>query len=84
MAENFPADFSGCSGADTFVLEAGDGTDTIVDFEIGVDIIQLTNNLTFEDLTLTSSGSSVEIIFGDETLAVVQGVTTLSAADFVS
>lgn len=77
-------DFSGGSGADTFVLAAGEGTDTIVDFEVGIDAIALVDGLTFDDLTFTNSSSSVEIIFGDETLAVVQGVTTLSAADFVS
>jgi 2',3'-cyclic-nucleotide 2'-phosphodiesterase (5'-nucleotidase family) len=76
-------DFSGGNGADTFVLAVGEGTDTIVDFEVGVDLIQLENGITFEDLTLTASGSSVGIVVDDEALAVVQGVTALSAADFI-
>lgn len=76
-------DFSGGSGMDTFVLAAGEGTDTIIDFEVGVDMIQLVNGVTFEDLTLVSNGNRVDIILGDETLAIVQSVAALSAADFI-
>ncbi|MGF1493311.1 MAG: esterase-like activity of phytase family protein [Microcoleaceae cyanobacterium] len=68
-------------GADTFVLAAGEGTDTIVDFEIGLDLIGL-EGLTFADLSLESQGSDLAIIAGDETLAIVQGVEALVADHF--
>ncbi|NES86611.1 MAG: calcium-binding protein [Moorea sp. SIO2B7] len=73
-------DFSGGQGRDTFVLAAGEGTDTIVDFEVGTDLIGLADGLTFEQLTL--GGNAIE--FGDETLATLNGVNTaiLTAADF--
>ncbi|MGB3402916.1 MAG: SGNH/GDSL hydrolase family protein [Microcoleaceae cyanobacterium] len=69
----FGDDFSGGAGADTFVLAAGEGSDTIFDFEVGVDIIGLADGLTVEDLTVTTSGSTT-IAFGDETLAVLESV----------
>ncbi|MEM6350939.1 MAG: glycerophosphodiester phosphodiesterase family protein [Cyanobacteria bacterium P01_D01_bin.14] len=65
---------SGGSGADTFVLAAGEGTDTIVDFEIGTDLIGLTDGLTFGALTLTAEA----IQFGDETLATFSNGVTAS------
>ncbi|MEL7034469.1 MAG: hypothetical protein AAFO04_02445 [Cyanobacteria bacterium J06592_8] len=76
-------DFSGGSGSDTFILATGEGTDTITDFEVGIDQIDL-EGLTFEDLSISSVGSQTEIAFGDETLAILQGVTeTLTESDFV-
>jgi Ca2+-binding RTX toxin-like protein len=73
-------DFSGGSGSDTFVLARGEGTDTIVDFQVGVDFIALVGDLSFGDLTLNGN----EIKVGDDTLAIVRGVDTLSASDFIS
>lgn len=75
-------DFSGGEGMDTFILAAGEGTDTIVDFEAGVDKIGLAGGLTFADLTLTSGSSEVTVTLGSETLAMVLGVSELSEADF--
>ncbi len=75
-------DFSGGAGSDTFVLAAGEGTDTIVDFEIGTDLIGLTAGLGVGDLSF--SGNVIEL--GAETLAILNGVdtTALTASDFVS
>lgn len=75
-------DFSGGQGSDTFVLAAGEGTDTIVDFEVGIDLIGLADGLTFGQLTLAAN----EIRFGEEVLASLNGVltTTLTSADFTS
>lgn len=64
-------DFSGGQGSDTFVLALGEGTDTIVDFEVGTDFMGLADGLTFADLSF--SGNT--IVAGGETLAIVQGVT---------
>ena len=74
-------DFSGGEGVDTFVLASGEGTDTLVDFEVGIDVIALAN-LTFADLSLTSENGNTAIAFGDEILAVVQNVEVLSESDF--
>ncbi len=75
-------DFSGGQGADTFILAAGEGTDMIVDFEMGIDQIGLADGLSFADLTLGSVNNIVAVTFGDETLAMVLGVSELSEADF--
>ena len=74
-------DSSGGAGTDTFVLAAGEGTDTIADFEIGTDLIGLADGLTFGALSF--SGNAISL--GNETLAILQGVetTTLTAASFV-
>ncbi len=75
-------DFSGGSGADTFVLAAGEGTDTILDFEVGTDIIGLADGLTAEDLTVTTASGSTTIALGDETLAILEGVVSASEIDY--
>ncbi|MGF1493134.1 MAG: phytase [Microcoleaceae cyanobacterium] len=54
-------------GADLFVLAVGEGTDTIVDFEVGLDLIGLAGGLTFADISVANG----EISFGSETLAIV-------------
>ncbi|MEL7036133.1 MAG: esterase-like activity of phytase family protein, partial [Cyanobacteria bacterium J06592_8] len=71
-------DFSGGQGSDTFVLAVGEGTDTITDFEVGVDAIALAEGLTFADLSI--SGNTIAV--GDEILATVLGVETLTETDF--
>jgi Ca2+-binding RTX toxin-like protein len=47
-------DFSGGGGSDTFVLAAGEGTDTILDFELGVDFIGLADDLSFGQIAICS------------------------------
>ncbi|MGF1494010.1 MAG: 5'/3'-nucleotidase SurE [Microcoleaceae cyanobacterium] len=71
-------------GADTFVLAAGQGVDTIVDFEAGLDVIGLAEGIIFENLSFTAEGSDLKVVFGTEMLAIVEGVDALSEADFVS
>ncbi|NJN20105.1 MAG: hypothetical protein HC812_01475 [Leptolyngbya sp. RL_3_1] len=68
-------DFSGGQGADIFVLAAGEGTDTIVDFEIGIDLIGLVGTLTYNQLILGQSGKNTTVSFGDETLAILSKIT---------
>ena len=64
--------FSAGAGSDTFVLAIGEGTDTILDFEIGIDFIGLADGLTFEALTFSGN----DILAGEETLATLEGVAT--------
>ncbi len=72
----------GGSHTDIFVLAAGDGTDTIIDFEVGTDRIGLSGGISVNDLTL--SGNTLSL--GGETLAILQGVetSTLGASDFIA
>ena len=75
-------DFSGGSGADIFVLEANAGTDTIVDFQLGTDLIGLGSGLSFAQLSF--QGDS--ILFGGDTLATLSGVQAsgLTESSFTS
>ncbi|MDB9527174.1 pre-peptidase C-terminal domain-containing protein [Oscillatoria sp. CS-180] len=65
------------SGSDLFVFGNGDGTDTITDFEVGVDSIGLVEGeLVFADLTLTQDGANtlLGVSSSGETLAVLNNV----------
>ena len=69
--------FSQGSGSDLFVFGNGDGTDTILDFEVGIDRIGLVEGeLLFDDLTLTQDGANtlLGMTSSDETLAILNGV----------
>ncbi|MEO1637008.1 MAG: calcium-binding protein, partial [Cyanobacteria bacterium J06631_9] len=68
--------FSGGKGADTFVLAVGEGTDTIVDFMAGEDLIGLADGLSFGQLTVSENGQNAIIAAGDETLATVMNTST--------
>lgn len=72
---------TGGNGRDTFVLAAGEGTDTITDFGDGPDVIGLADGLTFGDLSFVGS----DIALGTETLASLTGIdtTTLGESDFI-
>ncbi|MEL6351880.1 MAG: amidase family protein [Cyanobacteria bacterium J06627_28] len=69
--------FSDGSGSDLFVFGNGDGTDTIVDFEVGIDRIGLVEGeLTFAELTVTQDGRNTLLGVADsgEVLAIMQNV----------
>ena len=67
---------AGDGAADVFVFELGDGTDTVRDFELGLDKIDLTaTGLAFGDLTINGSVNAVVQYGGD--LLVVEGVTAI-------
>ena len=61
----------GDKGMDTFALAAGEGTDMIMDFMAGEDLIGLADGLTFGQLTVSADGNDAVITAGDETLATV-------------
>ncbi|MEM9008833.1 MAG: hypothetical protein AAGE59_35655, partial [Cyanobacteria bacterium P01_F01_bin.86] len=76
------------SGSDTFVFGNGDGTDTITDFEVGIDFIGLVEGeLVFEDLSFTQDGDNTLLGVSDsgETLAILNDVqaAALDASSFV-
>ena len=65
------------SGSDLFVYGNGDGTDTITDFEVGIDMIGLVEGeLVFADLSLTQNGSNtlLGVTSTSEVLAVLNNV----------
>ena len=77
--------FSGGSGADRFVLAVGAGTDTITDFETGIDLIGLANGLIFDDLSLGQRNSVATISADGEVLAQLNNIvaTELTREMFV-
>ena len=62
-------------------LAAEVGTDIIIDFTIGEDVIGLSGTMSFSDLILT--GNNIE--FGGQTLAILSkvNIATLTADDFI-
>lgn len=79
--------FSDGSGNDLFVFGNGDGTDTILDFEVGIDFIGLVDGeLVFEDLTLTQDAANTLLGVADsgETLVILNNVqaSALGESDF--
>jgi ABC-type amino acid transport substrate-binding protein len=65
---------SGGQGSDRFVLAPNNGIDLILDFEDGIDSLQLEGGLAFGDLTLTGESGNTVVEFGEERLAVLLGV----------
>ncbi|MEL6353806.1 MAG: serine hydrolase [Cyanobacteria bacterium J06627_28] len=79
--------FSGGSGSDLFVFGNDDGTDTVLDFEVGRDRIGLVEGeLLFADITLTQDGSNtfLGVASTGETLAILNNVqaSALSESSF--
>lgn len=75
--------FFGKSSPEIFVLAAGEGIDTITDFEVGTDAIGLADGFNLEQLALVQNGGNTLINHGNATLAVVLEVTNLSESSFV-
>lgn len=73
--------FSGGRGRDTFVLAAGEGTDTIRDFQFGRDLIGLAGGLTFGQLLITQDGNNTLLGFDNEFLAILTGVQANTLID---
>ena len=81
----------GGANADIFVLEAAMGTDTIKDFQNGVDKFGLSASLGFNDLSINSNTNGAGVLIADTTnnnelLTIVNGVNVngITAADFIS
>ncbi|MGB3492385.1 MAG: hypothetical protein WBA57_06645 [Elainellaceae cyanobacterium] len=64
----------GEGGRDRFTLEIASGTDTILDFKSGSDLLVLKGGLTFGDLSFERQGSTTLIRATDSDLAILQGV----------
>jgi Ca2+-binding RTX toxin-like protein len=68
---------TGGYGADTFVLASGEGTDSILDFELGKDKIALSGSLVFGQLSIRQQGSQALImdISDNQVLAKLDNVS---------
>ncbi|CCQ58555.1 COG2931: RTX toxins and related Ca2+-binding proteins [Crocosphaera watsonii WH 0402] len=76
---------NGGAGADVFVIGSTTGQDTIQDFNIDEDTIGLTSDISYGQLSITQNAGNTEIAFGNDTLAILNGVTTpLTEENFVS
>ena len=77
----------GGAGADEFQFEVGFGHDTVLGFEDGIDLVDLTNGLTYADVVLTSisGGVRVGIIGNASDFIDLLGVTLseIDANDFI-
>ncbi|MCT7962230.1 DUF4347 domain-containing protein [Laspinema sp. D1] len=72
----------GGSGSDRFILGKGQGTKAIADFESGIDQLTLARHIAWGQLSIQSQGGVTTISSGGKVLAILQGVTHLTAQDF--
>ena len=78
----------GNSGADIFVLSSAAGTDTIRDWNDGIDSFGLSNQLSFSDLSIINNANQTATLITDTTnnqlLAIVNNVSAIdiTAEDF--
>ncbi|MEG4226909.1 hypothetical protein QUA35_13260 [Microcoleus sp. N9_B2] len=69
-----------------FAIRLGSGSDTILDFEVGIDKFAIDNGLTFQQLEIsqTAAGTVLKVISTDRVLATVTGLnSSITASDFV-
>ena len=77
---------TGGAGGDRFLLNLGSGSDTIVDFELGIDKFALGNGLSFQQLEIsqTVAGTLLKVTSTGQLLATVTGLnSSITASDFV-
>ncbi|MGL5195791.1 MAG: putative Ig domain-containing protein, partial [Chroococcales cyanobacterium] len=76
----------GGAGSDRFILHHNGGTDLILDFTGGVDLIGLSSGLSFENLAITQGEVGTLITVDNQLLAILNNVnaSTITADDFFS
>jgi Ca2+-binding RTX toxin-like protein len=76
----------GGAGSDRFILHHNGGTDLILDFTDGVDLIGLSQGLSFENLAITQGDVGTLITVDNQLLATLNNVnaSTITADDFFS
>ena len=65
----------GDGGSDIFVLNALGGNDTIRDFNFGEDRIGLSNNITFDQITIAQGNGAATIHYQGQTIGSISGGT---------
>jgi serralysin len=77
---------TGGAGRDVFVLTAGSGTDTVLDFQDTLDRLGLSGGLTFAQLSISqgANGTLIRLASNNELLASLTGaqVSAITSADF--
>lgn len=75
----------GQAGRDRFILLGGKNTDRILDFQNGIDLLELPTSLSFRDLNILQQGRNTLIEVGNNPLALLVGVQAnqITNADFV-
>jgi Ca2+-binding RTX toxin-like protein len=68
----------GGGGSDQFVIARDQGTDTIVDFAVGIDLIALAGGLTYGNLTFTQLTNGTSINVGNQAIAILNNVNSAS------
>ena len=73
----------GGGGADTFVFDLNDGTDTITDFQDGLDMIAFvaTAGLTVANVTISASGANALVDYAGGQIVVNGAAGLIDAAD---
>ena len=71
---------TGSEGDDLFVLQTGEDSDTILEFDLGSDRFGLADGLQFDDLSFSGNN----IFAGEQVLATLEGINTeqLTSCDF--
>ncbi|MGD1807252.1 CAP domain-containing protein [Dapis sp. BLCC M126] len=77
---------TGGDGSDVFVLESGAGIDEIADFENGIDLIQLPDGLSFDNISLDDSNGTQQntVIIDNLTGEAIAQVNNVSAGSLSS
>jgi serralysin len=77
----------GANGRDVFVLASGRGSDAILDFQDGQDLMRMADGVRFDQLSITQStnGTQISLVGSGELLATLTGiqVSAIAIADFV-
>ncbi|MEG4274183.1 MULTISPECIES: calcium-binding protein, partial [unclassified Microcoleus] len=76
----------GGTGSDRYVLSADGGIDTVINFEVGVDKLVLTDGLSFQQLqfSATPNGTLLQVAGTDRVLANLVGVNgAIGSSDFL-
>ena len=75
-------------GKDTFFITTGSNSSVILDYEIGVDLVQILSSISVSDLRITAIGddgdlSNLGIYYGEDKMVEVRNITDTSAINFV-
>ncbi|MDG1208233.1 MAG: choice-of-anchor Q domain-containing protein [Paracoccaceae bacterium] len=78
-------ELTGGEGVDRFFFNLGDGSDTITDFEQGMDFIRINKGAdVFSDLTISQVGDDALITFGNvRILALDEDADDFTSSDFI-
>jgi serralysin len=79
---------TGGGGSDRFAIQPGRGTDTVLDFTVGEDFLELVNGLQFSDVSLEQNGQNalVRRNSNSESLMLLNNVlaSSIDSNDFIS